>query len=94
MSRHPVRSRSTRNFSNATARDVSAGKPAESRFAGNAALPYKKAKSVKAFCDAYGISVASFYRNIDEMPRSILVGKQRRILWEDEYQWLASQRYP
>lgn len=53
-------------------------------------LTFNKAKSIKQFCLNYGISVSTFYRNINSMPQLAVIGSQRRILWQDEQQWLES----
>lgn len=47
------------------------------------------AKSIQAFCSEYGISVATFYRNSKSMPRMTRVGRQIRILKEDERAWIS-----
>jgi len=44
--------------------------------------------SISDFCKSIGISVATFYRNISDMPRTIRVGRQRRILIQDKEQWI------
>lgn len=49
----------------------------------------RTAKSIHAFCSEYGIAVATFYRNIESMPKTIRIGRQIRILKEDEKAWLA-----
>lgn len=47
--------------------------------------PY--AYTIPEFCDRYNISVATYYRNRDTMPRSVSVGKHPRILIEDIHEW-------
>ncbi len=47
-----------------------------------------EAKSIKEFCSSVGISRATFYRHIDNMPRTVQIGRQRRILEVDEKNWL------
>ena len=51
-----------------------------------------KAKSIKIFCNDYKISRATFYRNSKLMPRTVLIGHQRRILVTDEVDWLEMIR--
>lgn len=47
-------------------------------------------KTVKEFCEEYNIGIATFYRHIgtDKVPKSIKIGKSRRIRWQDEEEWL------
>ncbi len=52
-------------------------------------MTLEQAKSVQTFCKDYGISVATYYRRSDKMPRSVLIGCQRRILQKDEEEWLS-----
>ena len=49
--------------------------------------PTTKAKNISTFCQEHGFSVATFYRNIDIMPNTVLIGRLRRILIEDEVEW-------
>ena len=47
----------------------------------------RAAISIKEFCAKYRISAATFYRRIKEMPTVVRIGRQRRILPEDENAW-------
>jgi hypothetical protein len=47
----------------------------------------RSAISIKEFCARYRISAATFYRRIEEMPTVVWIGRQRRILPEDENAW-------
>ena len=51
-------------------------------------MKFRKAKSIYNFCQEYDISRATFYRNIEKMPKTVLIGNQRRILDKDENKWL------
>ena len=44
--------------------------------------------SITEFCKRYNISVSTYYRNIDDMPNTVLIGKHPRILLNDEKAWL------
>lgn len=46
-----------------------------------------KARSIPKFCQDQGISVATFYRNKERMPRIVKIGHQSRILDRDEEEW-------
>jgi len=52
----------------------------------------KRAVSIKEFCADVKISVATFYRHRDKMPRVIKIGVQSRILKEDLDEWTARNR--
>ena len=54
--------------------------------------PIHPAKTVTNFCKEYHIGIATFYRHIgtDKVPKSIKIGKSRRIRWQDEEEWLAN----
>lgn len=49
-------------------------------------------KSILEFCTNNNISISTFYRHQDSMPRTVYIGKQRRILAEDETQWINNLR--
>lgn len=66
--------------------------PKAARAAGETSGQFPVAKSITAFCRDMGISRASFYRNIDQMPRVVTIGHQRRILREDEQSWVERRR--
>lgn len=48
--------------------------------------------SVERFCKRHGISLATFYRRRDRMPRAIKIGGQLRILDTDETAWIQARQ--
>ena len=52
----------------------------------------QRAKSISDFCKELGISVATFYRRLDQMPKAVRIGGVRRILPEDEDAWRQDLR--
>ena len=48
--------------------------------------------SIGEFCERYGIDKATFHRRRSEMPATIRIGVQHRILAEDEREWLNKKR--
>lgn len=48
--------------------------------------------SIAEFCERYGIDKATFHRRRSEMPATIRIGVQHRILAEDESAWLKKKR--
>ena len=52
----------------------------------------KQAESIKQFCTYAKISVATFYRNRNDMPRITKIGSQSRILPEDRDEWTRRKR--
>lgn len=48
--------------------------------------------SIPGFCERYAINPATFYRRRAEMPRTIRIGVQNRILASDEAEWLQRKR--
>lgn len=54
--------------------------------------PEKSAYSIQEFCNRVEISVPTFYRNRAEMPKTITIGKQVRILAEDLAEWTQAKR--
>lgn len=48
------------------------------------------AKTINEFCESIRISRATFYRHIENMPYTVRIGCQRRILEKDEKAWLEN----
>lgn len=48
--------------------------------------------SVEDFCNRHGISEATYYRRRAEMPRTIKVGGQLRIIDADEAAWIEAKQ--
>jgi hypothetical protein len=48
--------------------------------------------SIGEFCERYAIDKATFHRRRAEMPRTIRIGVQHRILASDEAEWLQRKR--
>ncbi|MFE8034645.1 hypothetical protein [Thiohalocapsa marina] len=49
---------------------------------------YPTSSSILDFCDRYHIDKSTFYRRLEDMPRTIRVGGQQRILGADEKAWI------
>ena len=47
---------------------------------------------VDQFCKRHDISLATFYRRRDKMPRAIKIGGQLRILDIDEQAWIEAKQ--
>lgn len=55
-------------------------------------VPGAGSSSITEFCCRHSISRATFYRHRDEMPRTITIGGQVRILDRDENEWVERKR--
>lgn len=56
----------------------------------NSARP--TSEPVDQFCKRHNISLATFYRRRDSMPRAIKIGGQLRILDVDEAAWIEQRQ--
>jgi predicted DNA-binding transcriptional regulator AlpA len=54
--------------------------------------PRPSSSSIKEFCDRHGIDESTFYRRRADMPRTIKVGGQWRILDADESVWIERKQ--
>lgn len=48
--------------------------------------------SIRDFCARHNIDESTFYRHPQDMPRTIKIGGQKRILDEDEQAWKAKKQ--
>lgn len=46
--------------------------------------------TVPEFCRKYRISTSTFYRNVNNMPKAVFIGKHPMILFQDEQEWLVN----